>query len=88
MPRNPMSRRSLLKTVPVIAGIAAFGAELMPDTAGAQTKVPHDVAKYQETPKNGQECSTCVQFQPPGSCKLVVDPIDPHAWCIFYAKKS
>jgi len=78
----------LLKTVPVIAGIAAVGLELMPDTADAQVKLPHDVAKYQEMPKKGQECSTCVQFQPPGSCKLVVDPINPHGWCILYAKKT
>ena len=31
----------------------------------AQTKLTHDVAKYQDHPKNGQQCSGCVQFLAP-----------------------
>ena len=84
-----LSRRSLLKVVPAVAGAAfGLGAELAPRSARAQVKISHQVAMYQDTPKNGQQCSTCVQFQPPGSCKIVMDPIKPNGWCQFYAKKG
>lgn len=84
-----ISRRSLLKGVPVVAGIVVtFATVALPDVATAQTKLSHEVAKYQDKPKNGQQCSTCLQFEPPSSCKIVASPISPHGWCQFYAKKS
>ncbi len=82
-----VSRRLLLKSVPVFAG----GLVSMTATAQkalAQAKVSHADAKYQDSPKNGQKCSTCVQFQPPTSCKIVADPISPNGWCQFYAAKA
>jgi len=84
---SKLSRRSLLKHVPIFAGTIASAAAL-PQAALAQTKLSHDVAKYQDQPKNGQKCSTCLQFVPPGSCKIVVDPISPNAWCQFYGPKT
>ena len=82
------SRRAILKNS---ASIAAGGFILSAPaarTALAQTKLAHEVAKYQETPKDDQKCSTCIQFvTPPASCKIVVDPISPDAWCQFYAAK-
>ena len=83
---NP-SRRSLLKNTPLLAGTIASAA-ILPQVSFAQTKLSHAVAKYQDEPKNGQECSTCLQFAPPGSCKIVADPISPNGWCQFYAKKT
>jgi len=56
--------------------------------AQAQTKLAHEQAKYQVTPKDDKRCSTCVQFQPPSSCKIVADPISPNGWCQFYGAKS
>jgi hypothetical protein len=53
----------------------------------AQTKLSHEQAKYQETPKNGQKCSTCIQFVAPASCKIIADPIKPEGWCQFYGAK-
>jgi hypothetical protein len=86
---DDVSRRFLLKSVPAAAGmIIAIGGADVPDAALAQTKISHDVAKYQDTPKNDQQCSTCLQFVPPNSCKIVASPISPHGWCQFYAKKS
>jgi hypothetical protein len=80
---SKLSRRSLLKNVPILAGAVASAAA-MAQAALAQTKLSHDVAKYQDQPKNGQKCLTCLQFVPPGSCKIVVDPISPNGWCQFY----
>jgi hypothetical protein len=54
----------------------------------AQTKLSHEQAKYQDTPKNGQKCSTCIQFVAPASCKIVADPIEPDGWCQFYGAKT
>ncbi|MGH8143637.1 MAG: twin-arginine translocation signal domain-containing protein [Steroidobacteraceae bacterium] len=84
-----LSRRSFLKSVPGVVGAAAgLSVQFESATARAQVKLPQSVAKYQDMPKNGQECSTCVQFQPPDACKLVVSPIGLHGWCMFYAKKG
>jgi hypothetical protein len=82
-----MSRRWLLKNSPAFAGAIA-SAVALPQNAFAQTKLTHEIAKYQDEPKNGQKCSTCVQFQPPSACKIVVDPISPNGWCQFYAPKT
>lgn len=83
------SRRSLLKGMSIAAGAASLGAVVRPNQAAAQaTKLTHAVAKYQDQPHDGQECSTCVQFEPPGSCKIVESPISTHGWCQFYTKKT
>lgn len=89
MSKDEISRRSLLKGMPVVAGaVVSFGAVGLSEIAAAQTKLTHEVAKYQDKPNNGQQCSTCLQFEPPASCKLVASPISPNGWCQFYAKKT
>jgi hypothetical protein len=81
------SRRAiLLNSVSIAAGGFILSAPAA-RTALAQTKLTHEVAKYQETPKDDQKCSTCIQFVEPASCKLVVDPINPDGWCQFYGAK-
>lgn len=80
-----ISRRLILKSVPAVTGALAAVA-LAGRQALAQTKLSHADAKYQDSPKNGQQCSTCVQFLPPSSCKIVADPISPNGQ--FYAKKT
>lgn len=74
VPRKGVSRRSIIKSMPVVAGALISTAAAVPD-ASAQTKISHEIAKYQDSPKNGQQCSTCVQFQPPSACKIVANPI-------------
>ena len=86
-PAGRASRRAILLNS---ASIAAGGFILSAPaarTALAQTKLTHEVAKYQDTPKDDQKCSTCIQFVPPASCKIVVDPISPDAWCQLYVVK-
>ena len=62
--KGGICRRSVLKGVPMIAG-AIITASAIPNSVFAQTKVSHEIAKYQDQPKNGQQGSTCVQFEPP-----------------------
>ena len=83
-----VSRRAvLLNSVSIAAGGFILSAPAA-RTALAQTKLAHEVAKYQETPKDDQKCSTCIQFVTPASCKIVADPISPDAWCQLYAAKT
>ena len=85
--KNVISRRSLLKGAPLAAAAAVSLDGLTPREATAQqTKLLQALSKYQDTPKNGQQCSTCSHFVAPAACAIVVDPIAPQCWCQFYAK--
>jgi hypothetical protein len=85
--KNLISRRSLLKGAPLVAATAVSLDCLTPGEATAQqTKLSQALSKYQDTPKDGQQCSTCSRFVAPASCAIVVDPIAPQGWCQFYAK--
>jgi hypothetical protein len=84
---NASRRAILLNSVSIAAGGFISGTPAA-RSALAQTKLTHEVAKYQDIPKNEQKCSTCVQFVPPASCKIVVDPISPDGWCQFYGAKT
>jgi hypothetical protein len=86
--RKGICRRSLLKSVPLIAG-AIISTNAVTPNLFAQTKVTHEAAKYQDNPKDGQQCSSCVQFVAPASCKVVEDPIGASGWCqLFVAKPA
>ncbi|HLO22537.1 MAG TPA: hypothetical protein VK193_03840 [Methyloceanibacter sp.] len=86
--KKGVCRRSLLKSVPMIAG-AIITTNAVGQNLFAQTKLTHDAAKYQDQPKDGQQCSGCVQFLAPSSCKLVEDPISASGWCqLFMAKPA
>ncbi len=69
------------------AGLAAVGGVLAV-SAQAQTKIAQAQVQYQETPKDGNKCSTCVNFEPPAACKIVAGTINPNGWCIAYAPKE
>ena len=79
-------RRSLLKSVPAIAGLI-ISTNAIAESLSAQTKLTHEAVKYQDNPKDGQQCSGCVQFVAPASCKVVEDPIGASAWCQLFAAK-
>jgi hypothetical protein len=90
---NPLSsikqgvcRRSLLKSVPLIAG-AIVSTNAITQNLFAQQKLTHEAAKYQDQPKDGQQCSGCVQFVAPASCKVVADPISASGWCQLFTAK-
>jgi hypothetical protein len=83
------SRRTVLKAVTVAFAGAAFASR-----AGAQAKATKQAMQYQDQPKNGQQCSTCMQFvagskpDANGTCKVVDGPISPKGWCVAYVKKA
>ena len=82
------TRRSLLKT-----GLAAIGGVVAASGAIAQSKLAQDkiaqnLVQYQTTPKDGQKCSTCVNFEAPNTCKIVAGTISPEGWCIAFAPKE
>jgi high potential iron-sulfur protein len=80
-----LSRRSLLRGMVMIAtGTLATGVISLPAHAQKASKAD---AKYQDTPKDGQKCSTCVYFQAPKTCGVVDGDISPEGWCAMYNKK-
>ena len=84
--KQGVCRRSLLKSVPMIAG-AIVSTNAITQNLFAQQKLTHDAAKYQDHPNNGQQCSGCVQFVAPASCKVVEDPIAASGWCQLVTAK-
>ncbi len=93
-PRKIPARRTLfLRSAGLLAAFAA--APMLARTAAAQAaKMTKAVAKYQDTPHNGQACDQCMHFVPGktasarGSCKVVEGDIAPKGWCIAFAKKA
>lgn len=82
-----LSRRGFFRGAVTVAG-AAFAGTLIPvRVAQAQQKASKQAMKYQDHPNHGQQCATCMQFEPPKSCKVVAGDISPKGWCIAYAKK-
>ena len=85
--KHLISRRSLLKGAPLVAATAVSLDCMTPGVATAQqTKLSQRLAKYQDTPKDGAQCSNCSKFVAPASCQVVADPITAQGWCQFYAK--
>jgi len=79
------SRRVLLQGG---LGILAVAAAATPLRAHAQEKLAQNIVQYQETPKDGAMCSTCVNFVAPDACKIVEGKINPNGWCVAYAPKG
>jgi hypothetical protein len=79
---NRTTRRQVMR-----AGLAAVGAAVAASTE-AQEKIAQAMVQYQPTPKDGNKCSTCVNFEAPASCKIVAGSISPNGWCIAYAPKE
>lgn len=86
IPPNKSSRRPVLKAIASLAVAATLPA--LTRQAAAQAKASKAALQYQGRPKNGLRCSTCVQFVPPGQCKIVEGSIDPDGWCMAYIAKG
>ena len=85
---NDLSRRALLTA----AAAAATTLIAAPASAGS---IPKTAVTYQETPKDGHQCSGCKLFIPGatadanGTCKSVAGEILPNGWCkLFVAKPA
>jgi hypothetical protein len=70
----------------MIAG-AIISTSAVPQNLFGQQKLTHEAAKYQDSPKDGQQCSGCVQFVAPASCKVVEDPVAASGWCQLFTAK-
>jgi hypothetical protein len=81
-----VSRRDLLTQALLLGGAACAGVFAARD-ARAQ-KVSKEAMKYQDKPNGEQKCSNCMQFEPPGSCKVVDGAISPNGYCIAWVKKT
>lgn len=46
-----------------------------------------EAMKYQDTPNGDKQCSNCLQFVPPGSCKVVEGTISPNGYCLAWVRK-
>jgi hypothetical protein len=78
------SRRGILR-----AGLTVLAGGIIATAAHAQDdKVEQSVVQYQTTPKDGAQCSSCVNFVAPNACKVVSGTISPSGWCVAYAPKS
>lgn len=78
------TRRRILKaTLAAVGGMAALATQ-----ARAQEKIAQAMVQYQDTPKDGNKCNMCVNFDAPNGCKIVSGKIAPEGWCIAYAPKE
>jgi hypothetical protein len=84
--RARISRRVVLSGTAAALGSATIAA--LVSQAAAQQKVSQTDATYQGTPKGGQHCDGCVNFQPPNACKFVQGNISPSGWCQLFTPKS
>jgi hypothetical protein len=78
---NKISRRTILRGAVVAAGATTV---LLSGMTGAFAKTKQADVKYQQTPKDGQKCSGCANFEAPKSCKLVEGEINPEGWCQLF----
>ena len=80
------SRRTVLTGAALALGAAAADNVVL--QTAAQEKISQAAAKYQTTPKGGQRCDGCVNFQPPNACKFVQGDISPDGWCQLFFPKT
>ena len=73
-------RRVLSAGLAVAGGVVAISA-----SARAQEKIAPGIVQYQPTPKDGNRCSTCVNFEAPDQCKIVSGKVKLDGWCIAFA---
>ena len=89
---KPLSRRELLDGLGAAIVLAAADVAASSATAGEALHEPAKItkidAKYQDQPKGQQRCEICLQFLPPGECRIVQGPVTPHSWCQFFAARE
>ena len=82
------SRRSVLRRGALLAGAVLTASVLPSKQAPAQQKATKEAMKYQDKPNGDKQCSNCLQFVPPASCKVVEGAISPSGYCIVWVKKA
>jgi High potential iron-sulfur protein len=81
------SRRKLLLSF-LWGAALANGVLTLGKSARAQQKVSKELAKYQDSPKDGQKCADCTFFVKPNSCKAVEGDISADGWCQLFTKAA
>ncbi len=83
-----VSRRIVLQSGAALGAAGLATAGLATRAAAQDDKIDQASVLYQDTPKNGQECDLCVNFEPPNACKVVAGDISPKGWCGVFAPKA
>lgn len=92
--RRQMLRAGVVAVGGVVATVAGARAqgrlaqENLAQQKFAQDKIAQNQVQYQKSPKDGNKCNMCVNWEAPSSCKIVAGTIDPNGWCIAYAPKE
>jgi hypothetical protein len=81
------SRRVFLRAGAAM-GATVVAAGLATRAQAQDQKIAQSAVMYQGSPKDGQKCSTCVNFEAPNACKIVAGNISPEGWCAAYAPKD
>lgn len=88
------NRRRFLKSAAIVTGLGALPGLPFTRLAFAQEsgKAPKDAVKYQDTPKNNQQCSECMYYiatenSDQGQCKVVQGDIAANGWCMLFVAK-
>ena len=86
---SKISRRMFFKrSLATAAMTGATAMALFQGHAQAAGKTPKKAMQYQDTPKNGEKCTTCALWIPPegdakmGACQVVAGEIHPDGWCV------
>jgi hypothetical protein len=75
------TRRSFFQYMAIL-GLATFSATPL---YAKGTKIQY---KYQDTPKDGKQCSACMHFIPEtNECRMIEGAISPKGYCIAFYKK-
>ena len=77
-----VSRRTLLIGAAGALPLIALGA------TSAKAKMAQNAVRYQNSPKDGKQCSGCNVFVAPNACKTVDGTIAPTGWCALWSKKA
>jgi hypothetical protein len=85
--RRSLSRRTILHVAVRGLGALSFLAVAPRLVSGQGGKASKSQAQYQNSPKDGQQCSKCLHFIAPAGCQVVEGDINPGAWCALYVPK-
>jgi hypothetical protein len=89
MKESQRPRRQFLKISGAI--LATIPIVVVSGRADAATNATlRTTLKYQGTPEGDKSCANCMQFVPPGSCKVIPGDteISPQGYCAVWAKKT
>ncbi len=85
---SEISRRTALKKISFFACAIPVSITVITESSEAQGKTPKAQADYQDKPSGNQQCSGCVNFNPPKGCKILEGDISPQGWCKFWKAKG